>query len=297
MAFFKTEPTRDAPHTKHAQDTAVILAEPIMPTRHPGAPKRLVPAIDCNTMTEAAIAEYRDVAITIGVSPEDIVVEEFRCFLAARDIPTFNLSEVVSYMDNIAAKDNPTKLGWHWCPVRPKDAETVMTFGRPSEDRRHWNGNGNNGEIVPSSDFYQSHQFGEWRSGRGGWGSGFITVSSGNSKNVVNVESNVRLMQAAHDEIFNRAPTPPDWRTMPSPAYTRTLPLHALKKIALIEREFGAGKAAFLVTDYTTQPHIIVNPDPFLMVVIPNSAVAHGKGRFIIDVWDEPGFGIDRMVK
>ncbi len=51
------------------------------------------------------------------------------------------------------------------------------------------------------------------------------------------------------------------------------------------------------MTEYTTQPHVVVNPDPFLMAVIPNSAVAHGKGRFIIDVWDEPGFGISRMVK
>ena len=32
--------------------------------------------------------------------------------------------------------------------------------------------------------------------------------------------------------------------------------------MALIEREFGVGKVAFLVTDYVTQPHIVVNPDP-----------------------------------
>ena len=51
------------------------------------------------------------------------------------------------------------------------------------------------------------------------------------------------------------------------------------------------------MTDYTVTPHVVVNPDPFLMAVIPNSAVAHGKGRFIIDIWDEPGFGLERMLK
>jgi hypothetical protein len=104
-------------------------------------------------------------------------------------------------------------------------------------------------------------------------------------------------MQAAHDEPFLIPPRPHDWRSASSPAYTRTLPLHALKKIALVEKNFTAGRVMFLVTDYTIAPHVVINPDPFLMAVIPNSAVAHGKGRFIIDVWDEPGFGIDRMVK
>jgi hypothetical protein len=33
------------------------------------------------------------------------------------------------------------------------------------------------------------------------------------------------------------------------------------------------------------------------MAVIPNKAVAGGRGRFVIDFWDEPGFGIDKQVK
>lgn len=228
-----------------------VVAE--APTRMESAPKKLKPRVESNLMNETAIAEYRKVAAEVGISDQDMLVEEFRVFLAKHDLPTFNLQEVVSYMDDIAAKDNPTGLGWHWCPVRAKDAEAVMTFGRPSvhDYRRE--------SKVTASDFYQSHPFNSWRS--------------------------------------NNMPVPEDWRQHRSPAYSRTLPLHALKKIAFIEKNFTAGKPIFLVTDYTVAPHIIINPDPFLMAVIPNSAVAHGKGRFIIDVWDEPGFGIDRMVK
>lgn len=37
--------------------------------------------------------------------------------------------------------------------------------------------------------------------------------------------------------------------------------------------------------------------DPFLMAVVPNAKVREGVGRFIIDFWDEPGFGIDQMLK
>jgi hypothetical protein len=259
------------------------------------APKTIKPRVDRAIMPETTIAEYREVAKQIGVSDQDIMVEDFRLFLSKHDIPSFNLQEVISYMDEIAAKDNPTGFGWHWCPVRPKDAKIAMTFGRPSQYK---GGDFHNrqGERVPGSDFYESHQFQSWHSGRGGFiQSGWTSSSS--DKTTVNVESNVRVMQAAHDEMFQTPPTPRDWRKEPSPAYTRTLPLHALKKIALVEKHFTAGPVVFLVSDYTTSPRVVINPDPFLMAVIPNSAVAHGKGRFIIDIWDEPGFGIERMLK
>jgi len=38
-------------------------------------------------------------------------------------------------------------------------------------------------------------------------------------------------------------------------------------------------------------------PDPFLMAVVPNPNLARGIGRFVIDFWDEPGFGIEHMLK
>jgi hypothetical protein len=283
---------------KKIDDSAELNSDSIVieKPRMPQAPKRLTPHVDANVMAATALAEYREVAAAVGISAQDLLVEEFRVFLSEHDIPTFNLGEVVSYMDEIAAKDNPTGLGWHWCPVRAKDAEIPLTFGRASREDRYSDAS----QKTPASDFYESHRFEEWHGrGQGGWSGGGSFSMMGSSSNMptVHVESNLRLMQAAHDETFQRPPQRADWRTMTTPAYTRTLPLHALKKIALVEKNFKAGPVVFLVTDYCMVPHIVVNPDPFLMAIIPNSAVAHGKGRFIIDVWDEPGFGIERMVK
>lgn len=249
--------------------------------RHPSAPAKLKPYVDCMTMNEESLAEYREVAAAVGISDTDLLVEEFKLFLAKHDIPTFSLAEVTSYMDELTERTNPTKLGWHWCPVRDRDANVPLRFGRPShvEQTRGNNGFSDGEKIVTAgSDYYSSHRFQEWQQHQ-----------TWHQQSMQQPERN----NTQHYPI----PEPVDWRRMPSPAYTRTIPLHALKKIALIEREFGAGKAIFLVTDYTVEPHIIVNPDPFLMAVIPNFALAHGKGRFIIDVWDEPGFGIERMVK
>lgn len=272
-----------------AEVAGVVSEKPRMES----APKKLKPRVDTNLLADAALAEYREVAKEIGISHQDLIVEEFRIFLARHDLPTFHHQEVVAYMDEIAAKDNPTGYGWHWCPVRQKDAEVPMAFGRPSgRDQR-------TDKRTSASDFYESHEFERWHvQGNSGWSSeGVVVYGSSSSKPTVNVESHLRVMQAAHDEMFKRPPIPRDWRNEPCPAYARTLPLHALKKIALVEREFKSGRVVFLVTDYTTAPHVIVNPDPFLMAVIPNSAIGHGKGRFIIDVWDEPGFGLDKMLK
>jgi hypothetical protein len=46
---------------------------------------------------------------------------------------------------------------------------------------------------------------------------------------------------------------------------------------------------------YPPQPHL--RADPFLMAVIPNDQLGAGVGRFVIDFWDEPGFGIASMLK
>lgn len=85
-----------------------------------------------------------------------------------------------------------------------------------------------------------------------------------------------------------------DYYTPHGAVYDKVVPLHALKKVALVEREFKGGKMAFAVCDYATQPYI--RPDPFLLAFVP--ALAHQQeARFVIDVWDEPGFGIESMVK
>lgn len=244
-------------------ETAMVADRPRMAS----APHKLTPNVDREVMAEADLAEYRQVAKAVGLAPDDLVVEEFRLFLAKRDIPTFALSEVVSYMDEITAKDNPAKLGWHWCPVRPKDAKVAMTFGRASSQD-------NRGVLRAAS---------------------VLTTSI--EQSYMNMLANSQLGGGRATSSAVITPGSDFYASGQVTPYARTIPLHALKKIALIEREFGADKAVFLVTDYTVTPHVVINPDPFLMAVIPNGAVAQGKGRFVIDVWDEPGFGIARMVK
>ncbi len=277
-----------------ARSAEVAVLERPAPPRGPTKP---LAAIDMPKIGVESIADYRSTAEAIGLNPQDIVVEEFRHFLAGKDIPSFNLHAVVSYMDELVAKDNPTGLGWHWCPVRPKDSEVVMAWGRASrhETSRYMGNNQSTPEVkTPASDFYQSHNF---HRDQGGWSGGMFFIGNGGSGSVQqHVPTTAEVMQSEIDGKFHRhAEIRAFWNT-PSPAYTRTLPLHALKKIALIEKEF-ARRVVFLVTEYTTTPDVVINPDPFLMAVIPNGAVSHGKGRFIIDVWDEPGFGIAQMLK
>lgn len=76
------------------------------------------------------------------------------------------------------------------------------------------------------------------------------------------------------------------------PIYDKEIPLHALKKVALIEEHFQ-DRIKLFVSDYAS--HV---PDPFLMAVIVNSneMLNKGKCRYIIDMWDEPGFGLERQL-
>lgn len=61
--------------------------------------------------------------------------------------------------------------------------------------------------------------------------------------------------------------------------YDKAVPMHALLKVEALEQEIGPNKLTFHVSDYKA-----VNPDPFLMVTAP------GLDKYVIDVWDEPGF-------
>jgi len=92
-----------------------------------------------------------------------------------------------------------------------------------------------------------------------------------------------------------------DWYNFPgnsyrdSNVYDKLVPLHALKKVALIEKHFG-DKVGMFVCDYAPIP-AIPHPDPFLMAVITNPRVKEGEGRFILDFWAEPGFGLTSQLK
>ncbi len=76
--------------------------------------------------------------------------------------------------------------------------------------------------------------------------------------------------------------------------YDLLVPLHALKRIAAIEKVYKE-RVAFMVSDYVLAKDV-PHPDPFLMAVIPNARLNDGMGRFVIDFWDEPGFGIKEML-
>ena len=72
--------------------------------------------------------------------------------------------------------------------------------------------------------------------------------------------------------------------------YSKVVPISALKKVALIEKH--KFEVAFAVSDY-----YVPNPDPFLLVALRNIPWSHApSGFFVIDFWDEPGFGIDKMI-
>jgi hypothetical protein len=62
--------------------------------------------------------------------------------------------------------------------------------------------------------------------------------------------------------------------------YDRAVPKHALEKVRQLEQpeNFGLGVLKFAVSDYAA-----VKPDPFLLCLA-------GGTRFVIDVWDEPGW-------
>jgi hypothetical protein len=77
-------------------------------------------------------------------------------------------------------------------------------------------------------------------------------------------------------------------------AYDKVVPIHALQKVALIEQEFG-DLVKFFVSDYATPAW--VNPDPFLMAVVLNPKLSNQGGRMVIDMWLEPGFGLEQMLR
>lgn len=76
--------------------------------------------------------------------------------------------------------------------------------------------------------------------------------------------------------------------------YDQTIPLHALRKVASITKAFG-DKVKLFISDYAPLESIVY-PDPFLLAVVPNPALNRGIGRFVIDFWDEPGFGLEQQL-
>lgn len=102
-------------------------------------------------------------------------------------------------------------------------------------------------------------------------------------------------VSAAHAlDIASRQDRPASDHYSGRPLYNKVVPLHALKKVAALEAALP-GQVAFMVSDYAPAPEFKV--DPFLMAVVENPLLHSGYGRFVIDVWDEPGFGLEEMLK
>jgi hypothetical protein len=268
------------------------------------------PAHSDDVMDEAQMAEYAEVAASIGLQSTELAVESFRLFLVRHDLPVFSIAEVSRYMDELTARDNPSQFGWHWCPVRAKDKEPAMTFGTAAvHDQSGLFGPPRTGNPLDQG----------FPSALGGNSmSALLGAPAGQSVSVSALEMADRQRAALMSQLSanaamniaalgqsrsysgptHRKPGSDFYNNTAVALYRRAIPLHALRKIALIEKEFtGPIRPVFLVSEYTTEAHVVIRPDPFLMAVIPNELVAQGHGRFIIDVWDEPGFGIGRMVK
>lgn len=235
---------------------------------------------------ESYLSEYATLANDVGIAPPDLAIESFKALLARLDIPIFSLQEVIAYMDAKAAKESKEKAGWEWRALRAKDQVENVEFGHPAS--RNWSNNGTMTTISPASDYYKGPTWYTPEQQHGGWAS--VSVSQ-ESQTVPptpyeRLKNGGRIDANGHSQFKNEASSRP---------YELTIPLHALRRIAKIEKEHKS-PVAFFVSDYALAPQI-THPDPFLMAVIPNSHLQNGIGRFIIDFWDEPGFGIEQMLK
>lgn len=227
-------------------------------SKHPVSAKLSAQPVDAKA--DAYLAEYATLAREVGVVPPEMAIEVFKALLLHHDLPIYNLQEVVRYMDAKAAKESKEGAGWEWRPLRCKDAELCRgrMFGQQAQRLR----TALNGTIIASvaSDYYLGPE---------SMVRNFVTIGRG-----------------VPEEYTSSGSSRP---------YDRTIPLHALRRVALLEKEY-AGKVAFFVSDYALAP-AIQYPDPFLLAVIPNPALDKGVGRFVLDFWDEPGFGIEQMLK
>lgn len=209
---------------------------------------------------DSILNEYAQLSKSLGLEnphiDADLKVEKFKEFLRTKDWAIFSLPTVIAYMDKKSADESAARAGWHWRPLRGKDDIKNARFGTAA---RRW---GHEAEqMQAASDYYcgpHMERVMEWSNGR-----------------------------QFHEEKTREVQS----SGLP---YDKLVPIHALRKAAEIEKGFS-DPVAFFVCDYAPAPHIEY-PDPFLMAAVNNARLAEGVGRFIIDFWDEPGFGIKQML-
>lgn len=226
---------------------------------------------------DAYLAEYAELAGAIGIMPPDLAIESFKAFMVEHDLPIYSLSEVIAYMDAKAAKESKDKCGWEWRPLREKDHFEGASFGRRAERT----GNRQSEEIitVSASDYYL----------------GPVRVFPRRQGSMMFMQGTTAEQMQSYAEQQEKMEKEGYLQPASSTPYDHTIPLHAVRRVALIEKECAI-KPKFFVCDYALAP-LVTYPDPFLMAVVPNKNLHKGEGRFVIDFWDEPGFGIDKMLK
>lgn len=80
--------------------------------------QRPIPAFSTDMLDRKVVTTYRDLCAEVGVVNPAIVIDDLKYFLNAADMPVFDLAGVVAFMNDLTARDNPSKLGWEWRPVR-----------------------------------------------------------------------------------------------------------------------------------------------------------------------------------
>lgn len=77
--------------------------------------------------------------------------------------------------------------------------------------------------------------------------------------------------------------------------YAHPIPMRVLQRAKLIKNySHGTTRPILFISDYTTKLDLQkrpLPPDPFLMAYLPET-----KDRYVVDFWDEPGFGIKEML-
>lgn len=250
--------------TEDQEQTVTVLERPPLTSAPPVVRPVPIPA-EVGPMDQ--LREYEAVASSISLDVPSIAIEHFKAFLVEKDLPIFNLQEVIAYMDDKSKRESVAKYGWEWRPLRELDHIKDLRLGR--EAREVYVGNGRDNEKQAASDYYVGPGLKHYSHS----GMYFTTSDVG-----------------GHPVVYAPAPR------AGTPVYSRVVPIHALKKVALIESEFKKTPVKFFVSDYAPAPRIQY-PDPFLMAIVPNPRLVEGEGRFILDFWDEPGFGIQQQVK
>lgn len=223
--------------------------------------------------------EYEALMRSIGIANQhvgaDLKIERFKVFLRAKDWPVFDLSTVVAYMDKKAQEESAAQSGWHWRPLRQKDDIRNANFGT---EARAWQSGG--GMSFNSSGISQEQVQ--------------LMALAQSAIERIPASDQYRGPHTTNQDIWGQRTGQPHEVQASAQPYDKLVPLHALRKVGAIEAEFRE-PVAFFICDYAPAPHIEY-PDPFLMVVIDNPRLNQGVGRFVIDFWDEPGFGFGQQL-